>query len=150
MPLCRTLLCYCTENKMKVKIKQPVWYFFFLFFFVFLTFVNVRIASMAENVCYSFVASVCELKKLDITDDGHGTHESNGRCVDVEHKYLKSRRNAQTVKTLTNDDAQTINGSHNLAYTMIPKPSTTRPQSPKTCYTRASEGTRFCSLNKFL
>lgn len=92
-----------------------------------------------------FVASVCELKNLAIDDDSDGI---NGRCTEAEHpgKYLKARRNAQTVRsnqTLTNDarhssNAQTINASHNT-YTQNPKP-VVRSRSPKNSYSRIPEG----------
>ncbi|XP_043273063.1 spastin isoform X2 [Venturia canescens] len=91
-----------------------------------------------------FLASVCELKNLAIDNNSHGI---NGRCTEAEHpgKYLKARRNAQTVRsnqTLTNDarhssNAQTINASHNT-YTLNPKP-VVRSRSPKNSYSRIPE-----------
>lgn len=93
---------------------------------------------------FLFVVSVCELKKMDISNEYHAP----GNKVDNEHpgKNLRVRRNIHTLQTTRSplninhtkntNSTQTVNIGQNTC-TQIPK---LRPRSPKN-YCAHSEGT---------
>ncbi|XP_012276220.1 spastin isoform X2 [Orussus abietinus] len=92
-----------------------------------------------------FLASMCELKNLELTDENQGT----GNCKEEDRpgNYPTARRNLRTARsnqliTHTNhnkhkNNSQTMDTSHNT-YSQVPKP-TQRSRSPKSYYARAPE-----------
>ncbi|XP_024936042.1 spastin isoform X3 [Cephus cinctus] len=101
--------------------------------------------SMAKDRL-DFLASVCELKKLEICEEA----QEDGQHKEEEHqrKYLRARRisqNTQTHNTLTQTNnkttanvQQTLDSTQNT-FPQIPPKTSQRPRSPKNHYARAAE-----------
>ncbi|XP_033215972.1 spastin isoform X2 [Belonocnema kinseyi] len=95
-----------------------------------------------------FLASVCELKKMEITEEAPGSEqETEDVSEECPGKHLRARRNLQVNHKHTNQNnskntnhtqfkpqTQTLNSRHN-SYTQIPK-----PRSPKNYHARIAEG----------
>ena len=109
---------------------------------------------MAENVLFFFVASVCELKKMAITEETPGS-EQEKEDVSEERpgNYLRARRNLQTKHKNANHNknisqtyrqsqsqpqTQTLSTGQN-SYNQIPKPPQTA-RTPKNYHARTAEG----------